>query len=108
MLLLDENLSPRLIAKIAPYFPGCLHVLHAGLDNSPDLEIWDFAKTKKLSIVTKDKDFLTLLEKHGHPPKILHLSLGNVRVATIEKTLITNESQIKQFLDDELKGLLSI
>ena len=108
MLLLDENLSPRLIARVENYFPGSLHVLHAGLDNSPDQEIWDFAKRKAFAVVTKDRDFLTLLEKNGPPPKVLHLSLGNVRVSAIEKTLLENEQQIKQFLQDRDTGLLTI
>ncbi len=36
MLLLDENLSPRLIPRISPMFPDSRHVIHVGLDNSPD------------------------------------------------------------------------
>ncbi len=39
MLLLDENLSPRLIARIETRFPKSLHVIHASLDNSPDIEL---------------------------------------------------------------------
>ncbi|WP_257295450.1 DUF5615 family PIN-like protein [Endozoicomonas sp. YOMI1] len=57
MLLLDENLSPRLIARIEARFPKSLHVIHASLDNSPDIELWSFAKTNGLAIVSKDKDF---------------------------------------------------
>lgn len=30
-------------------------------------------------MVTKDSDFVRLLERHGPPPKILWITLGNVR-----------------------------
>ena len=49
MLLLDENLSPRLIARIETRFPKSLHVIHACLDNSPDIELWRYAKSNGLA-----------------------------------------------------------
>lgn len=64
MLLLDENLSPRLIARVENHFPGCLHVLHASLDNSPDQEIWHFAKIIKRDFVQKRKNVATLLHNN--------------------------------------------
>lgn len=106
ILLLDENLSPRLIARIELTFPGRLHVIHAGLDNSPDNELWCYAKDHGFAIVSKDKDFLSMLEKRGHPPKVIHLSLGNVRLTIVENTLTENKQEINELLQDSSKGLL--
>ena len=108
MLLLDENLSPRLIARITDIFPGSLHVIHANLDNSPDIEIWNYAKANRLAIVTKDKDFLLFSAQHGTPPKIVFLDIRNTRVANIEKALLHNASEIQSFLDLEHKAVLTI
>ena len=108
MLLLDENLSPRLIARIAPDFPECLHVIHAELDNSPDTDLWSYARTNSLAIVTKDKDFLSMLSLYGSPPKIIHLTTGNTRVAVIENLFKDNKQRIYDFLANEEQELLAL
>jgi len=43
-LLLDENLSPRLIQRLVPLFPGLTHVRDVGLKCAPDETIWEWAK----------------------------------------------------------------
>lgn len=43
-LLLDENLSRRLVDRLADLFPGSTHVALAGLLHSPDTSIWEHAK----------------------------------------------------------------
>jgi predicted nuclease of predicted toxin-antitoxin system len=47
-LLLDENLSRRLVDRLADLFPGSTHVALAGLLQSPDTSIWEFAKAAHL------------------------------------------------------------
>ncbi|UYM18531.1 DUF5615 family PIN-like protein [Endozoicomonas euniceicola] len=98
MLLFDENLSPKLIARVSKTFPACLHVLQSRLDNSPDIEIWRYAREYKLTIVTKDKDFLHFARQHGFPPKLVHIQTGNVRLAVIEEILLNQASAIKTFV----------
>lgn len=106
MLLLDENLSARLIAGIADTFPDSLHVIHAGLDNAPDMEIWHFAKVQKLAIVTKDSDFLNFARQHGSPPEVIYLQTGNCRLALIEQLLKENQGIIEVFLQEPGQGVL--
>lgn len=56
-LLLDANLSWRMIAVLKQYFEDCLHVDYIGLNvPSSDKEIWAFAKNNDLIIVTNDED----------------------------------------------------
>ncbi|PJE80515.1 hypothetical protein CI610_00483 [invertebrate metagenome] len=108
MLLIDENLSPRLVARTDSCFPGSLHVLHVGLDNSPDIALWTFAKAHNLAIVTKDKDFLSMFEELGYPPKLIYMTIGNAKVSVIEKALVESKPIIDNFLKDTTEGLLRL
>jgi predicted nuclease of predicted toxin-antitoxin system len=56
-LLLDENLSRRLIDRLADLFPGTTHVALAGLLHAPDTSIWEHAKAVDFTLVTADADF---------------------------------------------------
>ncbi len=43
-LLFDQNLSPKLVNRLADLFPDSSHVFTLGLDEIEDSEIWRFAK----------------------------------------------------------------
>jgi len=43
-LLLDENLSPRLVNRLGLLFPGLTHVRDVGLKQAADRDIWSWAK----------------------------------------------------------------
>jgi predicted nuclease of predicted toxin-antitoxin system len=47
-LLLDENLSRRLVGRIADLFPNSVHVVEVDLLTRPDREIWDYARREGL------------------------------------------------------------
>ena len=64
-LLLDHNLPPSLVARLADIFPNSNHVYHLGLDRTVDEQIWDFAQTHEFMIVTKDVDFSELCLLRG-------------------------------------------
>ncbi len=68
-LLFDENLSGKLVARLAELYPDSLHVAEAGLLESPDSEIWEFAKAGGFVIVTADCDFYGLATTIGPPPQ---------------------------------------
>ncbi len=42
-LLLDQNLSPRLIDALADLYPGSVHLQNVGLDRASDVEVWTYA-----------------------------------------------------------------
>ncbi len=67
-LLLDENLSPRLVELLSAAYPGSEHVGAAGLRAQPDQAVWDYARTHSLIIVSKDNDFRQLSFLVGAPP----------------------------------------
>ena len=43
-LLLDQNLSRRLVGTLSADFPRSTHVVECGLDASTDKQVWDFAR----------------------------------------------------------------
>lgn len=96
-LLLDQNLSPRLAKKLKEEFDSIVHVDELDMSEASDLIIWDYAKGNGFVIVTKDKDFLERSALLGHPPKIMHLRLGNCSTQDIVDLLVSQSSQMKAF-----------
>lgn len=109
MLLLDQNISYRAIKLLNPEFEGVAHVSRIGI-SSPvkDREIWDFAKTNGLVIVTFDEDFADFSSVFGHPPKVIWLRLGNSATNTISHILIRKSELIKEFMNDSTLSVLEI
>ncbi len=60
-LLIDQNISHRLKARIALAFPETFHVKDLGLTNLPDSVIFDFARQEQFdAVLTLDEDFHNL------------------------------------------------
>ena len=78
-LLVDENL-PSTITGIC-----CLsiHALELGRRLTDD-ELWQKAKEKGWTILTKDADFFDRLVAQGPPPKVIWLRVGNMRRQNLE------------------------
>ena len=69
-LLFDQNLSPKLVNRLADLFPDSCHVQSAALDCADDNQIWEHARQNGLAIVTKDEDYNNLSVIRGSPPKV--------------------------------------
>jgi predicted nuclease of predicted toxin-antitoxin system len=85
-LLLDENLSPKLIELVGDLYPESLHIEHCGLSEASDDEVWKYAVANGFAIVSKDSDFSDRSALHGSPPKVIWLRIGNcttVRAASV-------------------------
>jgi predicted nuclease of predicted toxin-antitoxin system len=76
-LLLDQNISFRIVNKIQDIFPDSSQVRVLGLENSKDSQIWKFARENGYAIVTFDSDFYDLGLLKGASPKVIWLRLGN-------------------------------
>jgi hypothetical protein len=57
-LLLDENLSRRIVSALRAAFPETTQVALAALETASDRAVWEFAKAGEFTIVTKDEDFI--------------------------------------------------
>jgi len=82
-LLLDQNLSHRLLSLLDDFFPASVHVRALGLAEADDLTIWNYAKEHGLVIVTQDSDYADWNKLRGAPPKIIWLRCGNASVNDI-------------------------
>jgi predicted nuclease of predicted toxin-antitoxin system len=105
-LLLDENLSDRMIHRITDLYPDSEHVKTLGLINTDDVVIWEFAKTNGFVIVSKDSDFHQRSLLYGHPPKFIYLRIGNCPTSKIIQILRDNFDTIIQFESRETESLL--
>jgi len=105
-LLLDENLSDRIIDKIIDLYSNSQHVKILGLINTDDELIWEFAKFNDFVIVSKDADFHQRSLLYGHPPKFIYLRIGNSPTAKIIEILRDNFLIIVEFFDSETESLL--
>lgn len=64
-LLFDENLSRKLVQRLADLVPESAHVVGVALMKSPDREIWDFAKANGFILVSTDLDFYDLANRRA-------------------------------------------
>jgi predicted nuclease of predicted toxin-antitoxin system len=107
-ILLDANISWKLVNKLKPIFGECAHVDLIGL-NVPanDIDIWNYAFDNGYIIITKDNDFADLMEIKGFPPKIVLLKTGNNSSQAIMELLISAKLEIED-LEKNNFGLLEI
>ncbi|MFP4006888.1 MAG: DUF5615 family PIN-like protein, partial [Spirulinaceae cyanobacterium] len=68
----DAHLSPAIALWIASTFEvEAVALRDIGLRDAEDSEIFEAAKAKKAIVMTKDRDFVDLVERLGSPPQIL-------------------------------------
>jgi predicted nuclease of predicted toxin-antitoxin system len=96
-LLLDENLSPRLVERLRAAYPGSAHVDLVGLHGSTDVQVWEFAAREHYTIVSKDNDFRQMSFLHGAPPKVVWLSVGNAGSDAIADLLERHRADMEAF-----------
>jgi predicted nuclease of predicted toxin-antitoxin system len=107
-LLLDENLSRRVVPFLLDAFPDSTQVTFLDMENVDDRTIWNYAKDNNFVIVTKDADFYDLSNVYGQPPKIIWLKIGNQSKAATINALVINRNNIELALIDEGKACIEI
>jgi len=107
-ILLDANISWKLVDKLKAIFGECAHVDLIGLDVPvEDTNIWNYALLHDYIIVTKDNDFVDLLEIKGFPPKVILLKTGNNSSQALYELLLSAKPIIVDFEKSDF-GLLEI
>ncbi len=107
-LLLDENLSRRLLRRLDDVFPGSRHVTDLGLGHSDDDAIWKRAVADGFVILSKDDDFRQRCLLRGAPPKVIWIKVGNCSTDEIEAFLRTKLDEIAAFEGDPVTSLLIV
>jgi predicted nuclease of predicted toxin-antitoxin system len=97
-LLIDFNLSPKLVRVVADLFPGSAHAQTLGFAGETDDEvIWQFAMQNGFALLTADRDFVDLAGRLGHPPKVIRLEKMNYRTRFAADLLQRNAIRIAEF-----------
>ena len=109
-LLLDENLSDRIISRVADLFPDSTHIKAVGLREADDFVVWEWARKHGFTIVSKDTDFHQRAIVFGHPPSSYGyasgLRVGNCQTGLITNLLRSRYQVIRQFIESETESLL--
>lgn len=107
-LLFDQNLSPSLVRRLQDAYPGSMHVLHVGLAEADDWDVWAFCRDNTLTVVTKDADFGDMAMMQGSPPKVVWLRLGNCTTDQIEILLRRHQTEVEALGADENASILTL
>lgn len=99
-LLLDQNISHKLLHDLTSFFPDSNHVRLLSLEHESDHVIWDYARKHDFVIVTQDSDFYDRSVVYGHPPKIIWIKSGNVGTSYIRNLLVRKAGLIEEFTKD--------
>lgn len=105
-LLFDENLSPKLVQRLASLFQESAHVHDCGLGASDDASIWEFAAAREFIIVSKDSDFFDRGILNGSPPKVIWLRTGNCSTVSVENLLRSFAANVAVFGSNPNESLL--
>ena len=107
-LLFDENLSPRLVERLADLYPDCAHVREVGLERAPDEAVWNYARANAFTIVTQDADFGEMSVLLNSPPKVIWLRRGNSSTGEIETILRAQYEAVVTFHNDSQEAVLAL
>jgi predicted nuclease of predicted toxin-antitoxin system len=92
--LLDENLPSRL--TFSPSLP--VVSFSAAGKNPTDSQLWEFARSRELVIVSKDADFSQRIIMQSPPPWVVHLRFGNLRRREFHTVLARVWPQVEALL----------
>ncbi len=107
-LLIDHNLSPRLVALVSDLFPDSVHVQTQGLERETDRIVWDFAQENDCIIVSKDSDYVDYSAAFGFPPHVISIQTGNCDTTRIESLLRHNAKAIHEMVSEGTAGLIAL
>lgn len=97
-LWVDAQISPAIAAWLRMRFEvDAVAVRDLGLQRAEDSEIFAEAKREQVIVMTKDSDFIELLEIHGPPPQVIWVRSGN-----------TSNARLKQILSHALPRVLEM
>ncbi len=82
------TISPAIATWIISTFGvEAVALRNLGLRDAEDPEIFEAAKAQKAIVMTKDSDFVDLVERLGSPPQIIWLTCGNTSNARLREIL---------------------
>ena len=100
-ILIDQNISFRIIPLLKDNFSEIAHVKFFGMEYNNDHEIFMFARSNNFeAILTLDEDFNHLQLIHGIPPKVIWIRGKNSNTQSLASLINENTDNIISFLFD--------
>ena len=97
-LWIDAQLSPALAPWLGENFAiEAFSVRRLGLRDATDEAIFNAARDAKSIVMTKDRDFVQLLDRFGPPPRVIWVTCGN-----------TSNHRMREILKRTFPGVLSL
>jgi predicted nuclease of predicted toxin-antitoxin system len=98
IIWVDAQLPPAIAAWISETSDTqALAVRDLGMRDASDPQIFLAAKQASVVVMTKDRDFLRLLDELGAPPKVIWITCGN-----------TSNARLKEILNSTLAAALAL
>ncbi len=98
IIWIDAHLSPAISTWITATFEmSALALRDVGLRDAEDTEIFEAARAQNVIFITKDSDFVDLVNRFGQPPQIILLTCGN-----------TSNDRLKEILTSKLSETLNL
>jgi predicted nuclease of predicted toxin-antitoxin system len=99
-ILLDQNLSPKLVRQLADIFPELETVYDHELVGASDPVIFDWARRVGVSaVISADRDFVRLAEHFGAPPKVIRIERCDFPSRVVAALLRREAVRIQAFLE---------
>ena len=98
---IDAQLSPSIAAWINRTFKDieAESVRSVGLRDAMDLEIFEKARQQEVIIMSKDYDFIKLIDQYGTPPKLIWITCGNTTNAKMREILSKTLIKAKELFE---------
>jgi predicted nuclease of predicted toxin-antitoxin system len=102
ILWVDAQVSPAIATWISINFSVTATALRdLGLRDATDRAIFHAARSASAILITKDSDFIRLLDELGSPPKVIWLTCGNTSNARLKQILTATLPQALSLLQSE-------
>ncbi len=96
----DAQMSPAIATWISGnYAVSAVAIRDLGLREAKDKEIFEAARQEKAVVMTKDSDFVLLLDKLGPPPQVIWVTCGNTSNARLKEVLTNTLSKALDLLE---------
>lgn len=97
---IDAHLSPAIAVWITTTFGvSAVALRDLGLRDATDHEIFMAARREQVIVMTKDSDFVQLLDRYGMPPQVIWLTCGNTSNANLKVILAATLQQALDLLN---------
>ena len=88
IIWVDAHLSPAIATWITNTFGvTAVGLREIGLRDAEDAEIFEASRAQGVIVMTKDSDFVDLVDRLGSPPQIIWLTCGNTSNARLREIL---------------------